>query len=65
MRKTCILTWMLGRERKPDDSEPLGPELFAIKRRFSKNHAASIHLNLICLGVTLWHGWILASKLSF
>lgn len=37
----------------------------AMKRTFSKNHAASIHLNLIVLGATLWHGWLLAFKFQF
>ncbi|KFH43065.1 putative mitochondrial outer membrane protein-like protein [Hapsidospora chrysogenum ATCC 11550] len=40
-------------------------ELSAVKRRFSKNHAACIHLNLVCIIVTLWHGRRLASRIAF
>lgn len=59
------LTRRTGRENKPDDAEQPGLQAAAIKKTFRKNHAASIHLNLITLGATLWHGWLLASKLQF
>lgn len=55
----------LGLERKPDDTEQPGKQLATVKRTFSKNHAASIHLNLITVIITLWHGWVLASKMDF
>ncbi|CAM1511971.1 Fc.00g094840.m01.CDS01 [Cosmosporella sp. VM-42] len=51
--------------RKPGDSSELSPEMAGINRRFKRNHAMSIHLNLITIGATLWHGWRLASRLQF
>ncbi|KAI6784586.1 putative mitochondrial outer membrane protein-like protein [Emericellopsis cladophorae] len=40
-------------------------DLAAAKRRFSKNHAASIHLNLLCIIALSWHGWRLAGRMAF
>jgi hypothetical protein len=40
-------------------------EMAKLKKEFSRNHAMSIHLNLIALGATLWYGWRLASRLKF
>ena len=34
-----------------------------IDRRFSRNHAMCIHLNLISIVATVWHGVRLASRL--
>ena len=36
-----------------------------VARGFSRNHAMSIHLNLMTIGSTLWYGWKLASQFSF
>ena len=36
-----------------------------LNREFSRAHAMSIHLNLLTVGLTLWYGWRLASKLRF
>lgn len=36
----------------------------AVKRRFSMNHAMSIHLNLIGLFGMVWYGVRLASRLN-
>jgi hypothetical protein len=41
-----------------------GPEMQAMNRNFSKNHAMSIHLNLLTIGATLWYGLRLASRIS-
>ncbi|KAF1964109.1 hypothetical protein BU23DRAFT_493862 [Bimuria novae-zelandiae CBS 107.79] len=35
-----------------------------VDRAFSRNHAMSIHLNLITIGATLWYGWRLAWRLD-
>jgi hypothetical protein len=40
-------------------------EMAKLKKAFSRNHAMSIHLNLIAMGATLWYGWRLASRLEF
>ncbi|KAK5048281.1 hypothetical protein LTR84_005951 [Exophiala bonariae] len=41
------------------------PELKAAARNFSRNHAMSIHLNLITIIATLVYGWGLAGRMSF
>ncbi|KAF2867486.1 hypothetical protein BDV95DRAFT_582232 [Massariosphaeria phaeospora] len=35
-----------------------------LNRLFARNHAMSIHLNLLTIGATLWYGWRMASALS-
>ncbi|KAI8955046.1 hypothetical protein F4801DRAFT_530959 [Xylaria longipes] len=39
-------------------------EMQRLHRSFSRNHAMSIHLNLLTIGAMLWWGWKLASSLS-
>ncbi|KAJ0160286.1 hypothetical protein CTA2_8227, partial [Colletotrichum tanaceti] len=53
------------RDAKRSDAvkEP-SPDMRAVKRRFSMNHAMSIHLNLIGLFGMLWYGVRLASRLN-
>lgn len=36
-----------------------------LNRSFSRAHAMSIHLNLITIITTLFHGWQLSTKLDF
>ncbi|KAI0203482.1 hypothetical protein F4808DRAFT_457757 [Astrocystis sublimbata] len=43
-------------------SEP-SAEMQRLHRSFSRNHAMSIHLNLLSLSAMLWWGWRLASSL--
>ncbi|KAK3291597.1 uncharacterized protein B0H64DRAFT_248446 [Chaetomium fimeti] len=40
-------------------------EMKVLRRAFSSNHAMSIHLNLLSIGAMLFHGWQLASRLTF
>ncbi|KAI1500206.1 hypothetical protein F5X99DRAFT_410356 [Biscogniauxia marginata] len=47
------------------EAETNSSETQRLKRSFSRNHAMSIHLNLVSIGATLWWGWNLASKLDF
>ncbi|VUC30971.1 unnamed protein product [Clonostachys rosea] len=46
------------------EREPLNQEKAALRKKFSKNHAMSIHLNLISIIATLWYGWGLSIKLA-
>ncbi|GAW21147.1 hypothetical protein ANO14919_106640 [Xylariales sp. No.14919] len=39
-------------------------EMQRIQRSFKRNHAMSIHLNLLTIGAMLWWGWKLASSLN-
>ncbi|KAH8156250.1 hypothetical protein CIB48_g11995 [Xylaria polymorpha] len=39
-------------------------EMQRLNRSFSRNHAMSIHLNLLSIGAMLWWGWKLASSLN-
>lgn len=48
--------------RKHDDVEGMSEEMRKLNRNFSKNHAMSIHLNLLAIGATLWYGVRLASR---
>ncbi|KAI0517097.1 hypothetical protein F5B22DRAFT_604745 [Xylaria bambusicola] len=45
-------------------SETLSPEMQRIRRSFSRNHAMSIHLNLLTIGAMLWWGYMLGSSLK-
>ncbi|KAI1174433.1 hypothetical protein F4777DRAFT_589213 [Nemania sp. FL0916] len=47
-----------------DDAETSIPDMQGLHRSFSRNHAMSIHLNLLSLGAMLWWGWRLASSLN-
>ena len=39
-------------------------EMKRLKRDFSRNHAMSIHLNLISVGAMMMYGWRLAGRLG-
>ncbi|KAI0452654.1 hypothetical protein F5B21DRAFT_515887 [Xylaria acuta] len=47
-----------------DAAEAPSPEMQRLRRSFSRNHAMSIHLNLLSIGAMLWWGWKLASSLN-
>ncbi|CAJ2499713.1 Uu.00g025660.m01.CDS01 [Anthostomella pinea] len=51
--------------RNPDDVTEVSMEMQKLNRTFSRNHAMSIHLNLISIGATLFWGWRLALRLDF
>lgn len=53
-----------GKEALSDEESP-GAGLQSLKRKFKTRHAMSIHLNLISVIATLFHGWSIASKLKF
>ncbi|KAF7559862.1 hypothetical protein G7046_g4281 [Stylonectria norvegica] len=62
----AVLTSAVTRDAtKANNSEEPSPEMVALNRRFKRNHAMSIHLNLVSIGATLWYGWGLASKLQY
>lgn len=48
--------------RKHDDIARTSEEMRKLNRKFSKNHAMSIHLNLLAIGATMWYGVCLASR---
>jgi hypothetical protein len=48
-----------SRENKAEVSH----EMLTRKHAFSRNHAMSIHLNLVTIAATLWYGWRLSSRL--
>lgn len=39
-------------------------DMESLNRAFSRNHAMSIHLNVITIVATLFYGWRLASRLK-
>ncbi|KAK1708304.1 hypothetical protein BDP67DRAFT_443456 [Colletotrichum lupini] len=49
--------------RRPGDVDELSPDMLAVRRRFSRNHAMSIHLNLVAVIAMLWYGFSLASRI--
>ncbi|KAF2179444.1 hypothetical protein K469DRAFT_641340 [Zopfia rhizophila CBS 207.26] len=49
---------------KFNDPTGVSEQMRLLNRAFSRNHAMSIHLNLITIGATLWYGWRLASRLN-
>lgn len=51
--------------RKSNDPTELSDDMKTLNRSFSRNHAMSIHLNLISIGAMIWWGWKLASRLDF
>ncbi|KZL64295.1 hypothetical protein CI238_00570 [Colletotrichum incanum] len=48
----------------PDPVEEPSPGMQAARRRFSKNQAMSMHLNLITIFAMLWYRFKLASRLD-
>lgn len=60
---SALLTRYLGLGK--NEVEEPGADMLALKRSFKTSHAMSIHLNLISIGATLWHGWNLACRLQF
>ncbi|KAI1324774.1 hypothetical protein F5Y16DRAFT_379890 [Xylariaceae sp. FL0255] len=52
---------LLERDR---DLDTIGSEMQALNRSFARNHAMSIHLNLLSIGAMLWWGWQLSSRLD-
>lgn len=42
--------------------EGMSEEMRKVNRAFARNHAMSIHLNLLAIGATLWYGVRLASR---
>ncbi|KAI9676072.1 MAG: hypothetical protein M1817_000815 [Caeruleum heppii] len=51
--------------RKYNEVEGRTEEMKVVNKRFSHNHAMSIHLNLMAIGGTIWYGFSLASRLQF
>ncbi|CAH0054519.1 unnamed protein product [Clonostachys solani] len=51
-------------QTEPSERQPLNQEKAVLRKIFSKNHAMSIHLNLITIIATLWYGWGLSTKLA-
>ncbi|KAI0150119.1 hypothetical protein F4776DRAFT_193092 [Hypoxylon sp. NC0597] len=49
--------------RKLSDITELSDDMKALNRSFSRNHAMSIHLNLISIAAMILWGWKLASRL--
>ena len=50
-------------ETKGDAADEIMMEM--LLRDFSRNHAVSIHLNLLTIGATLWYGWCLALQFGY
>ncbi|KAF0329914.1 hypothetical protein GQ607_002681 [Colletotrichum asianum] len=50
--------------KQPDAVDEISPDMQACRRRFSRNHAMSIHLNLISIFAMVWYGVRLASLLK-
>ncbi|KAF2469242.1 uncharacterized protein BDR25DRAFT_371780 [Lindgomyces ingoldianus] len=50
---------------KARDMKGVSAEMRQLNQAFSRNHAMSIHLNLVTIRATLWYGWKLASMLNF
>ncbi|KAF9873230.1 hypothetical protein CkaCkLH20_09393 [Colletotrichum karsti] len=50
--------------KNPGATEEDSPDMHACKRRFSRNHAMSIHLNLVTIFAMVWYGVRLASRLD-
>ncbi|KAI1371862.1 hypothetical protein F4677DRAFT_450041 [Hypoxylon crocopeplum] len=50
--------------RKSNTPTEPSDDMRKLNRAFSRNHAMSIHLNLITIGATLWWGWKLALRLD-
>jgi hypothetical protein len=53
------------KDRREDiDKDNESDEMQQIKRQFSRNHAMSIHLNLIGVLATLLYGLVLSTKIE-
>ncbi|CAH0018717.1 unnamed protein product [Clonostachys rhizophaga] len=52
-----------GDRTESSEREPLNQDKAVLRKTFSKNHAASIHFNLITIIATLWYGWGLSTEL--
>ncbi|KAI0105840.1 hypothetical protein F4814DRAFT_442243 [Daldinia grandis] len=50
--------------RKSNDPTEASDDMRALNKLFSRNHAMSIHLNIITIGATLWWGLKLALRLD-
>ncbi|OLN97526.1 putative mitochondrial outer membrane protein [Colletotrichum chlorophyti] len=50
--------------KRPGAVDEPSPDMHAVRRRFSVNHAMSIHLNIISIVAMLWYGIRLASRLN-
>ena len=50
--------------KKHNDLGETSVEMKVRNKDFARNHAMSIHLNLLAVGATLWYGLRLASKLE-
>ncbi|KAI1653136.1 hypothetical protein F4813DRAFT_375943 [Daldinia decipiens] len=50
--------------RKSNDPTEVSDDMRALNKTFSRNHAMSIHLNVITIGATLWWGLKLALRLD-
>jgi len=48
-----------------DPREAVGLEVKRLKREFSRNHAMTIHLNLVSVGAMVVYGWRLGGKLGW
>ena len=50
--------------RKYNDLEDMTEEMKRINKKFSRNHAMAIHLNVISMVATVWYGFSLASRIK-
>ncbi|KAK1635036.1 hypothetical protein BDP81DRAFT_450799 [Colletotrichum phormii] len=49
--------------KRPGDVDEPSPNMLAVRRRFSRNHAMSIHLKLVSIIAMLRYGFSLASRI--
>jgi hypothetical protein len=49
---------------RPTGAEDVSDDMQSLNGSFSRVHAMSIHLNLITIIATLFHGWPLSSRLD-
>ncbi|KAI1135923.1 hypothetical protein F5Y05DRAFT_392399 [Hypoxylon sp. FL0543] len=52
-------------EEKPNAATEMSDDTKALNKSFSRNHAMSIHLNLVSIGAMIWWSLKLASRLDF
>lgn len=60
-----LITVIVESRRRYKDDQPTNPDTFEAtktSRNFSRNHAMSIHLNLITVVATLLYGWRLGCR---
>ena len=55
----------VGSEAAPKENGAITPEMKALSKTFSRNHAMSIHFNLLTIGGMVLYGLKLASKMNF